>query len=161
MDIRDGTPPRLSKGPNKPQPGPLPSNVVSASAALGTTMGHNNPTLPIEVGGFSTKRLEEPSRRFTEPEWITRLHNTEVTDKRQQVALRWIFSIGVFTLLIGQNVGIWFLVVWALNHNALDKLQFVFSTLIAGSLLQSYEILKFITNKVFSPIDYHNESDDS
>jgi len=114
-----------------------------------------NAGLPPGIEQFREERLDR-STGLTDTQWNEQLHATEVRDKQQQIKLRPIFAIGVFVLIIGQNIGVWFIVVWALQRQELPQLQLIFSTLIAGSLTQSYFILRFITNKVFSDIDYHN-----
>jgi hypothetical protein len=116
----------------------------------------NNPSLPPETKTFQEEPIGIPYIQLGDTQWQGALHATEVDDKKQQIKLRPWFAGGVFLLLAGQNVGIWFVVVWALQAGQLNSLQLIFSTLIAGTLTQSYLILRFITNKVFSDIDYHN-----
>jgi len=117
-----------------------------------------NSDLPLEVATFetSTSDAADKYQQLTADEWIGALHGVEVRDKNQQITLRPFFAIGVFLLLMLQNLGIWFIVVWALNKGQLHQLELIFSTLIGGSLVQSYYILRFITEKVFSDIDYGN-----
>lgn len=115
-----------------------------------------NPTLPDEVSQFTKTHLPEASSSFTVDEWMAGLRSTEVRDKAQQIRLRPWFAFGVFVLLAAQNIGIWLLVVWALEQNQLKDLQLIFTSLVGGSLTQSYFILRLITKKVFDDIDYHN-----
>lgn len=75
-------------------------------------------------------------------------------DIRQQIWLRPLVLFLYFILLAAQNIGLWFLVVWALNANQLDKLQLIFATLISGTLIESYWISKFMVSKLFGDIDY-------
>jgi hypothetical protein len=63
-------------------------------------------------------------------------------------------------LLVAQNLGIWLIVVWAMNRDELQGLQLIFSTLIAGTLAQSYLTLRFITKKIFGDINYDGARDD-
>lgn len=133
---------------------PDPELVQEAAEIL--TPPVDNPALPPEIAQFYPAPIKVPYIQLTEDQWLGALHATEVEDKRQQIKLRPWFSGGVFILLVSQNVGIWFFVVWALQNGQLAQLQFLFSTLIAGTLTQSYFILRFITTKVFSDIDYHN-----
>lgn len=117
-----------------------------------------NPTLPDEVSHFTKTLLPEASFTFTVDEWMSGLRSTEIRDKAQQIRLRPWFAFGVFVLLAAQNIGIWLLVVWALQENQLKDLQLIFTSLVGGSLTQSYFILRLITKKVFDDIDYHNNS---
>ena len=118
-----------------------------------------NPALPDEVSQFTKTKLPEASLTFTVDEWMAGLRSTEIRDKAQQIRLRPWFAFGVFVLLAAQNIGIWLLVVWALEQNQLKDLQLIFTSLVGGSLTQSYFILRLITKKVFDDIDYHNNTD--
>lgn len=120
-----------------------------------------NPTLPDEVNRFTKTLLPVASITFTVDEWMSGLRSTEIRDKAQQIRLRPWFAFGVFVLLTAQNVGIWLLVVWALEAGQLKDLQLIFTSLVGGSLTQSYFILRLITKKVFDDIDYHNKLSDS
>ena len=120
-----------------------------------------NPVLPSETRSFRITEIEEPSIRFSLVEWRGVLRDIEVKDKRQQIKLRPWFALGVFILLLVQNLGIWFILVWSLHTEQLESLQVIFSTLIAGTLAQSYFILRLITKKVFGDIRYeHNHEKD-
>ena len=120
-----------------------------------------NPKLPQEIHSFKVTELQTPSIRFTVEVWRGVLRDIEVRDKRQQIRLRPLFAGGVFIILGVQNVGIWFILVWALHAGQLQDLQFIFSALIAGTLTQSYFILRLITKKVFGDIRYeHNHERD-
>lgn len=132
---------------------------VSATATKESTDG-DNPPLPPELQDFEQESIKQRYMHLTEAQWLGALHATEIDDKKQTLWLRPVFVVGAFLLVMGQSVGIWFVVVWALQTRQLHELQLIFSTLIAGTLTQSYFILRFITNKVFSDIDYHNGSDD-
>lgn len=114
----------------------------------------NAQPLPTEIGNFRKLHISRTVPQLTKSEWYGALHAAEVSDRKQQIFLRPWFAFGVFILLATQNIGIWFIVIWAMQRNELDKLQFIFSALIGGTLTQSYFILKFITNKVFSDITY-------
>lgn len=48
------------------------------------------------------------------------------------------------------------IVIKALDANVLNNLQLIFSTLVAGTLTQSYLILRLIAEKVFGEIVYDN-----
>lgn len=120
------------------------------------TTAPTNPRLPTETLGFVETSIEEPAVSLTADEWLSALHTAEIQDKQQQIRLRPWFAAAMFTVLVVQNVGIWFLVVWALNKSQLGELQLIFSALVAGSLTQSYFILRLITKKIFGDIDYHN-----
>ncbi len=120
-----------------------------------------NPTLPTETRSFRVVKVQSPAARFSIVEWRSVLRDIEVRDKRQQIKLRPWFAFGVFVILSAQNVGIWFILVWALHSGQLEQLQLIFSTLIAGTLAQSYFILRLITKKVFGDISYeHNDEQD-
>lgn len=120
-----------------------------------------NPVLPSETSSFRITEIEEPSSRFSLTEWRGVLRDIEVKDKRQQIKLRPWFAFGVFVLLLIQNLGIWFILVWSLHTGQLESLELIFSTLIAGTLTQSYLILRLITKKVFGDIRYeHNHEKD-
>ncbi|MDN5274827.1 MAG: hypothetical protein JWP06_728 [Candidatus Saccharibacteria bacterium] len=116
----------------------------------------SNPSLPQETSGFTESSIQIPLVNLTADEWLSALHSTEIKDKNQQIRLRPYFAGGMYILLVAQNVGIWLLIVWALQSNSLEQLQLIFSALIAGSLTQSYLIIKLITKKLFDDIDYHN-----
>lgn len=118
-----------------------------------------SPPLPDEVSQFTPVHLPVSSSSFTVDEWTAGLRSTEIRDKAQQIRLRPWFAFGVFVLLAAQNIGIWLLVVWALERNQLKDLQLIFTSLVGGSLTQSYFILRLITKKVFDDIDYHNNTD--
>ena len=60
-------------------------------------------------------------------------------------------------LVVVQTVAIFVIVSVALAMNQLQDLQLIFSALIAGTLTQSYFLLRLITEKVFGDIDYHSE----
>lgn len=121
----------------------------------------SNPVLPLETSSFRITEIEEPSIRFSLTEWRGVLRDIEVKDKRQQIKLRPWFAFGVFVLLLIQNLGIWFILVWSLHTGQLESLEVIFSTLIAGTLAQSYFILRLITKKVFGDIRYeHNHEAD-
>jgi hypothetical protein len=130
--------------PDEPQ-SPEPNNTAP-----------ENPSLPRETLHFVETKIEQQTVSFTADEWRSALRSAEVRDKQQQIMLRPYFAIGVFLLLAAQNAGIWFLVVWAMQTSALQQLQIIFGALVAGSLTQSYFILRLITKKVFDDIDYHN-----
>ncbi|HEX8763487.1 MAG TPA: hypothetical protein VF733_07090 [Candidatus Saccharimonadales bacterium] len=120
-----------------------------------------NPILPTETRSFRVVKVQTPGARFSIEEWRGVLRDIEVRDKRQQIKLRPWFAFGVFIILSAQNVGIWFILVWALHSGQLEQLQLIFSTLIAGTLAQSYLILRLITKKVFGDITYeHNDEQD-
>ncbi len=115
-----------------------------------------NPQLPKEVSGFTQKAVTASTIALTTDEWLGALHGAEIKDKLQQISLRPWFAGGVFLLLGIQNLGIWFIVNWALDKRELSQLQPIFIVLVSGTLTQSYFVLKFITNKIFDSIDYHN-----
>ena len=128
-----------------------------AKVAVRSAASYNdNPSLPVEVRGFKKEPLKTPFNQLTESQWSGALHATEVGDMHQQIKLRPYFASGVFLLILIQNLGIWWIVVWSIQRGDIEKLQVIFSALIAGTLTQSYFILRFITNKIFSDIDYHN-----
>ncbi len=108
-----------------------------------------------DVAGFTEQEVEQPFS-LTAEGWRCGLRQTEIEDNKQKVKARPFLAWGVGMLLIVQNAGIWFIVVWALNKGQLQDLQLIFSTLIAGSLTQSYFLMRLITEKVFGDINYHN-----
>lgn len=115
-----------------------------------------NPKLPAETAAFQQKPLRSPYLALSELQWLGALRGAELRDKLQQVRLRPWLAGGVFILLLSQNVGVWFIIVWAIQTTELSQLQLIFSTLIAATLTQSYLILRFVINKVFDDIDYHD-----
>jgi hypothetical protein len=118
----------------------------------------HNQKLPKSISKFQEEDLKLP-QQLTDEQFNKALHATEVKDKNQQIKLRPWFAAGVFILVIGQTGGIFWLTYLALNSQQLPQLQLIFGALVAGTLTQSYLILKFITNKIFSDIKYHNSSD--
>lgn len=120
-----------------------------------------NPTiqeLPKEAKGF-TSRQSKTAEGLTVDEWSAGLRGTEIQDKNQKIKQRPWFAGGVYFLVLAQNTGIFFIVVWALNMGVLEDLQLIFATLIGGTLTQSYLILRLIAVKVFGEISYNNTKD--
>jgi hypothetical protein len=112
-----------------------------------------------EVQDFQEQGVERPFA-LTAEGWRCGLRETEIDDNKQKLKARPFLAWGVGVLLVLQTIGIWFIVVWALNKSQLGHLQLIFSTLVAGTLTQSYFLLRLITEKVFGDINYHN-SDES
>lgn len=121
-------------------------------------LGHTNPTLPKEARKFTERPIGSSPVQLTEEQWLGALHATEVEDMKQQIKFRPWFIYVIFTLVILQSIGIGYIVLRALDLNQLPELQLILSTLVAGTLTQSYLLLRFITNKIFGDIDYHNEN---
>jgi hypothetical protein len=111
--------------------------------------------LPVEVTGFRPRKRKNPDG-LTRDEWLAGSRNIEVKDKNQLIWLRPIFAGAVYLLLLAQNVAIFMIVIKALDANVLNNLQLIFSTLVAGTLTQSYLILRLIAEKVFGEIVYDN-----
>ena len=119
-----------------------------------------NPELPDEVGTFASEALEQSSPSDpTVDQWTDALHDRRLKDVTLQLWLRIGLSIGVFVLLTLQNIGVWFIVVWAMHRSQLTGLQLIFSTLIAGSLTQSFLVLRLIVIRAFNDIDYSKDGD--
>jgi hypothetical protein len=116
----------------------------------------HNQSLPESVRKFQEEDLKLPSQQLTEDQFYKALRATEVKDKKQQIRLRPLFAWGVFILIFVQTGAIFWLSYEALRADQLPELQLIFAALVAGTLTQSYLILKFITNKIFSDIKYHN-----
>jgi hypothetical protein len=57
-------------------------------------------------------------------------------------------------LLVAQNYIVFSLVWWALQNDQLKQLQWIFATLMAASLTETYKISQLIVNRLFEPIDY-------
>lgn len=86
-----------------------------------------------------------------------KLHDYELRDVNQQIIMRPIVAMFFGGLLFVQNVLIFALVAWSLQHDKLAQLQLVFSVLITGSLAQTYKVSQLIVNKLFTPIDYKDK----
>ena len=114
--------------------------------------------LPVEVTEFRPRKRSQPEG-LTRDEWLAGSRNIEVKDKNQLIVLRPIFAGAVYVLLLAQNIAIFFIVLKALDANVLNNLQLVFSTLVAGTLTQSYLILRLIAEKVFGEITYDNNKE--
>jgi len=104
---------------------------------------------------FKEQSVELPFT-LTAKGWRSGLRSTEIGDHKQKLRARPWIAWGVGLLLVVQNAGIFFIVVRALDTSQLKDLQLIFSTLIAGSLTQSYFLLRLITGKIFGDINYHN-----
>lgn len=128
----------------------------TSSSAASSALPAENPKLPAETTAFRPKPIRSPYMALTESQWLGALHGAELRDKLQQVRLRPWLAVGVFVLLLTQNIGIWFIIVWAIQTTELSQLQLIFSTLIAATLTQSYLILRYVVDKVFDDIDYHD-----
>jgi hypothetical protein len=108
---------------------------------------------------FEEEEVEPPSVSMSAEAWRCGLRETEINDNKQKLKARPWLAWGVGTLLVAQNLGIWFIIVWTLHRGQLQDLELIFSTLIAGTLTQSYFLLRLITEKVFGDINYHNPDD--
>jgi hypothetical protein len=132
------------------------------TVATGTTRktdknSRGNADIPSAVyNQFKTETVRAPRAPMTMEGWESAMRTAQVKDHRLKIVSRICLTVVVTALLFMQNIGIWFIIVWALNKNCLDGLQLIFSTLIAGSLAQSYLLLRLITERVFREIDYSN-----
>jgi len=111
-----------------------------------------NPVLPIETANFSEATIER--KQGISLDQYEQLHKMELRDVNQQITMRPIVAAFFALLLIAQNVVVFMLVWWALDTDRLGQLQWIFGTLIAASLLETYKISNLIVNKLFEPIDY-------
>jgi len=109
-----------------------------------------------DTSNFVKQTIRQPLLASTAEGWRSRLWSTEIRDAQQKITARPYIAWGVGALLILQNVGIYIIVITALNKGVLKELQLIFSTLVAGSLTQSYFLLRLITGKIFGDINYHN-----
>lgn len=103
---------------------------------------------------FKRERVERPPVMSVK-KWGAHLRGTEIKDYEQKLRARPWIAWGVGALLLAQNAAIFCLVFIALNNNSLKDLQPIFGAVIAGTLTQSYFLLRLITEKVFGDIDYH------
>jgi len=109
-----------------------------------------------DTSSFIEQTIRQPLLASTADGWRSRLWSTEIRDARQKITARPYIAWGVGGLLILQNAGIYIIVMSALDKGVLKELQLIFSTLVAGSLTQSYFLLRLITGKIFGDINYHN-----
>lgn len=114
--------------------------------------------LPVEVTDFKPRKRSRPDG-LTRDEWLAGSRSIEVRDKNQLIWLRPVFAGAVYLLLLAQNITIFLIVIKALDANVLNNLQLIFSTLVAGTLTQSYLILRLIAEKVFGEIAYDNNKE--
>jgi hypothetical protein len=144
--------------PNKPvasKPKVIEAEVIHKRT---TPQASSDSDILAEAANFPDKKIERPYAT-TVKRWRAGLRATEIDDHRQKLRARPIIAWGVGALLLVQNVAIWYLVKWALWGHELGALQLIFSTLIAGTLTQSYFLLRLIVRQIFGKIDYHNEDD--
>lgn len=125
---------------------------------IDSTVKDKSTTVQIEfpdTSGFKKRKVDLPAT-LTANAWRAALRSTEIDDHKQKIKARPYIAWGVGALLVAQNAAVFFVVYIALCNNSLRDLQLIFSTLIAGTLTQSYFLLRLITEKVFGDIDYHN-----
>lgn len=108
-----------------------------------------------DTSGFKQQKVKLPFT-LTANGWRAALRITEIDDHKQKLKARPFIAWGVGALLVVQNAAIFYIVYVALCNETLSDLQLIFSALIAGSMTQSYFLLRLITEKVFGDIDYHN-----
>lgn len=108
-----------------------------------------------KTASFKEEKVTPPSSRMTAKQWRHGLRKIEIKDNMQKLKARPLLAWGVGLLLVAQNIGIYYIIMRALEMDQLKDLQLIFGTLIAGSLTQSYFLLRLITEKVFGNIDYH------
>jgi hypothetical protein len=108
-----------------------------------------------DISEFRQLKVESRAS-LTVKGWRAGLRGTEIDDHRQKLKARPYIAWGVGILLVIQSIAVFAIVYAALCNATLKDLQFIFSALIAGSLTQSYFLLRLITEKVFGDIDYHN-----
>ena len=108
-----------------------------------------------DTSGFKRRNVELRAS-LTATAWRAALRSTEIDDHKQKLKARPFIAWGVGLLLLLQNIAVFIIVYIALCNGTLKDLQLIFSALIAGSLTQSYFLLRLITEKVFGDIDYHN-----
>ena len=125
------------------------------SATIPETASRSEIAFP-DISEFKTRKVESRAS-LTVKGWRAGLRSTEIDDHKQKIRARPYIAWGVGTLLVLQNFAVFAIVYIALRNGTLEDLQLVFSALIAGSLTQSYFLLRLITEKVFGDIDYHNQ----
>jgi hypothetical protein len=134
---------------------------ANSPGKLPDTAGNRNFQVKLpDTSDFKKRRVRLPGATLTVESWRAALRGTEINDHQQKLKARPYIAWGVGLLLVFQNAAIFYIVVLALRSGALEDLQLVFSTLIAGTLTQSYFLLRLITEKVFGDIDYHNKSNE-
>lgn len=120
-------------------------------------MNNNQPTaLPPEINQFKKASIDVPG--ISAADLIELLNHYRIQDIQQKISLRPRVYKFYKRLLIVQNLSIFGLVVYAFRHNLLNDLQLIFSALVTASLLQTYGVLKLITDKLFSDIDYSEKT---
>lgn len=129
--------------------------MAGKSEPLHSTTSTSNEFEFPDISGFKERDVELP-KTLTAKAWRAGLRSTEIDDHKQKLKARPFIAWGVGVLLLLQNVAVFTIVYVALCDGSLKDLQLIFSTLIAGSLTQSYFLLRLITEKVFGDIDYHN-----
>jgi hypothetical protein len=117
-----------------------------------------NPALPESIADFDRERISQPEKAMPFDSWRAKLRGTEIDDMRQKIKLRPWIATAIYILLCAQNLGIWYIIKQALDTHQLVDLQLIFSALIGGTLIQSYLILRLITEKIYGDIDYHNDT---
>lgn len=110
-----------------------------------------------DISGFRQRKVESRAS-LTVKGWRAGLRGAEIDDNKQKIKARPFIAWGVGILLVLQNFAVFGLVYVALCSDKLHDLQIIFSALMAGTLTQSYFLLRLITEKVFGDIDYHNGS---
>ena len=112
-----------------------------------------NQALPTETDDFPSDPLDSPGQRA--PLGVTKeLLKAELDDIKIQKNMR-LAVAGFFAIvLLAQNIGLFFIIVWALNSGHLADLQWIFSVLVSGTLFQSYKVAQLIVERLFKPINY-------
>ncbi len=115
-----------------------------------------NPPLPSELGKFRVSHVDNAVARKTLSD-AEQLHKVELRDVNQQITMRPVVAGFFAALLIAQNAAVVWIVWWALQNGALDKLQLVFSVLVSATLLETYKVSQIIVNRLFEQIDYQDK----
>lgn len=85
---------------------------------------------------------------------ITPMEFIKGVDYVSKIFFRFVFIVFFSSLLIYQNTTVFNLITSSLKAGNMDKLQLVFSTLIAGTLTETYLIVKIMVEWVFSDNKY-------
>lgn len=111
---------------------------------------------PAEARTDFLGALLEDLRTAQSADHITRLHEVELTDLVWQVWLRPILLIATAAFLVWQTWTIFGFVERAVFGKIVDpaRLQLLLATLIAGTLAETYGIIRIMVRFFFSKIEY-------
>lgn len=112
--------------------------------------------LPPEVDHFQEGRLPDTNEQ-------RRIENADFSalqflDYQHRILARLCVLVGVGVLLFGQNIVIFCLVFFAIKSHV-GSLQWFLGSLIAGTLTETYFILRLIIKWLFNEVEYRPHSD--